>query len=241
MIYTYNGAKVYYNFVNRGSSSVLVFLHGWGRDGKDFDDFASLFEDYSILTIDFPPFGKSEFEPSRWNIFSYATMFISLCAHLNISSIDIIGHSFGVRVALIVGVLNSSLVHSCIFTSGAGLKPKRSINYRLKVLRYKTARFLKLNAKGGSRDYQALSPEMKKLFKNIVNTHLDEYAKNIKSPTLIVWGKEDHETPLYMAKRFKKLIKNSKLIILNNGGHFAFLEYKLEFFSAVNKFLEENK
>ena len=127
-----------------------------------------------------------------------------------------------------MATLNSSLVRLCIFTSGAGLKPKRSVKYRMNVLKCKTARVFGQKFSGGSQDYKALSPEMKMLFKNIVNTHLDEYAKLLKVPTLIVWGKNDKETPLYMAKRFNRLIKKSKLIILNDCGHFAFCERKLE-------------
>ena len=92
----------------------------------------------------------------------------------------------------------------------------------------------------GSADYRALSPEMRGLFNNIVNTHLDEFSKQIKAPTLIVWGEKDTETSPYMARRLSKLIKGAKLEFLG-GGHFAFLESQLEFFALANKFLKERE
>jgi pimeloyl-ACP methyl ester carboxylesterase len=39
-----------------------------------------------------------------------------------------------------------------------------------------------------------------------------------------VFGKEDRTTPLYMAKKLNQKIKNSKLIIIEDAGHFAFAE-----------------
>lgn len=241
MNYCYNGASVAYKFVDRGSKSVVVFLHGWGRSGEDFKPFENLFENKSLLILDFPPFGESEFDPSKWSIFSYANMVISLCESLEISSCDFIGHSFGGRIAIIIAALKCSLVHSCILVDSAGLKPKRTIKYRYKVFKHKICKKFGKVSNSGSRDYQALSPEMKELFKNIVNTHLDEFCHLIKAKTLIIWGKDDKETPFYMAKRLNKKIENSRLEILENSGHFSFLEKRLEFFCLVNDFLKEEK
>lgn len=239
MIYSFSGAKVYYELFDRGEKRTLVFLHGWGRTGEDFKKFAEEFENCNLLFIDFPPFGKSSFEVPFSSIFTYVNMLISLCEHLGISSADFIGHSFGGRILILLAVLKSSLVHSCIFVDSAGLKPKRKLSYRIKVFRYKLAKKFKKNIVAGSRDYLALSPDMRELFKNIVNTHLDEFAKKIKQKTLIVWGENDEETPLYMAKRLHKYIKNSQLKIIKNASHFAFLDGSLEFFLCVNQFLKE--
>ena len=96
---------------------------------------------------------------------------------------------------------------------------------------------LKTNRQG-SPDYAKLSPEMKETFKSIVGTFLEPYAQKITNKTLIIWGRHDNETPLYMAKRLKKLIKNSKLVVLENGGHFSFIDCPLEFYNLVNDFLK---
>lgn len=240
MVYKFSGASVHFNYIKRGDDVPIVFLHGWGRSGDDFEQFSSFFSDRSILLVDFPPFGQSQNDVTGWNIFTYAGMIMSLCEHLNISSADFIGHSFGGRIAIIISAVKCTLVHSCILVDSAGMKPKRSIKYRYNQLLYKLKR--KINPfyrQRGSIDYEALSPAMKETFKNIVNTYLEEYAKKISSRTLIVWGLKDNETPIYMAKRLNKLIKNSNLIVLNEGGHFSFLDCKFEFFNAVNEFYKE--
>jgi pimeloyl-ACP methyl ester carboxylesterase len=71
-----------------------------------------------------------------------------------------------------------------------------------------------------------------------VNEDLSKFAKFIKCKTLIVWGERDFETKLYMARKLKRLIKNSKLIIIKGAGHFSFLEKKDEFAIILDTFLK---
>ncbi len=240
MIYNYNGSHIYFNFIDRGSKRPVILLHGWGRSGQDFCDVIEHINDRSILTVDFPPFGQSDKDIVGWNIYTYAGMVMSLCDHLKIDSADFIGHSFGGRIVIILAAVKRSLVHSCILVDSAGMKPRHSIKYRYRQIKLKLAKKLKLNYHPkGSADYEALSPEMKGTFKSIVNTHLEDYAKKMPMKTLLVWGENDNETPLYMAKKLNKLIKNSSLKILKNGGHFSFFDCKLEFFMALDEFFEE--
>ena len=91
----------------------------------------------------------------------------------------------------------------------------------------------------GSSDYQQLSPDMKKTFVSIVNTYLDEYARKMSVKTLIIWGEKDNDTPLYMAKKLNRYIKNSQLKVIKDAGHFCFLDCPLEFYKLTSKFWEE--
>lgn len=238
MVFRFKGVDVFYRLINEGKSRPLVFMHGWARRGDDFDEMVSFYQNKTLLTIDFPPFGQSGSNLKDWSIYTYVSMVISLCEHLKIESADFLGHSFGGRIAMILACVRRSLVHSCILVDSAGLKPKRPLKYKLNMAIYKLNK--KLGRRGKDRsspDYKALSPDMKETFKSIVNTHLDSYAKHMHVPALIVWGKNDSETPLYMAKRLNKYIKNSRLEIIENGGHFCFLDCPLEFFSIIYEFL----
>lgn len=238
MVYKFKGVEVYYEYINQGKSRPLVLMHGWARSGEDFKQQISFFEKRTILVIDFPPFNRSRADLRDWSIYTYVSLVISLCEHLNIENADFLGHSFGGRIAIILSCVKHSLVHSCILVDSAGLKPKRSIKYKLNLALYKLKKKLGLKTKDRcSPDYRVLSPAMKETFKSIVNTHLDNYAKHMKVCTLIIWGKKDGETPLYMAKRLNRLIKDSRLEVLENGGHFSFLDCPLEFYSLVDHFL----
>lgn len=240
MIYAYNSAKVHYEIFHKGKSMPIFLLHGWGASGEIFKDFIKNFPEKTFITIDFPPFGKSEKDIKGWGIFTYVSLFMSLCEHLRIDECDILGHSFGGRIAIIVSAIKRSLVHSCILVDSAGMRPRRKPSYFIKIWKYKLLKRMgKDVSKKGSPDYRALSPAMKETFKNIIGTHLEDYAKNMKVKTLIVWGKEDKETPLYMAKRLNKLIGSSRLKIIEGAGHFPFIDRPFKFYEIFNEFMED--
>lgn len=239
MVYVYNGKKIYYKFYHHVSQKPILLLHGWGCDGRIFENFIAKFPDKSFLVIDFPPFGKSDRTIKKWNIYTYVGMLMSLCDYLNIETCDVVGHSFGGRIAIILSAVKRSLVHSCILVDSAGMKPRRSVKYHIKVLHYKfNKRFGKSILNMGSKDYLQLSPDMKYTFKSIVNTYLEDYCLRMSVKTLIVFGENDKETPLYMAKRLNKKIKNSKLVTISDAGHFCFLDRPLQFYRIVNDFWE---
>lgn len=241
MKFDYVGTEVFYRYKKKAGKPCLILLHGWGASSEIFKDFHKIKREFSILEIDFPPFGKSE-EPNNWNLFSYANMTISLCESLKIEKANFLGHSFGGRIAILINVIKPDLVEKNILVDSAGMKPRRKISYYFKVAKYK---YLKKKGKNvqklGSNDYLSLSPKMRKTFVSIVSTNLEDYAKMIKKETLIVFGEDDKETPIYMAKRLKKLIQNSQLEIIKEAGHFCFLDKPYEFSNLILEFLRSEK
>ena len=66
-----------------------------------------------------------------------------------------------------------------------------------------------------------------KIFKDIrgdLDKHLDQNFSLIKSPTLILWGKEDRVINAENIHRYAELIQNSKPMVLDNIGHLAMIE-----------------
>ena len=230
--YTFKTSDVNYEIVGQGANC-LVFLHGWGGEINSFKFICKYLNfDFKALFIDFPPFGKSTEMQSSWTIFDYAELTLNIMRLENIEKPIIIGHSFGGRVATLLA--SKGHAKKLLLVDSAGLKPKRSLNYRLKVMCNKIKRAFGCKNIKGSKDYNELSPIMKKTFVNIVSTFLDEYAININVPTIIFWGKKDKDTPIYMAKRFKKLIKNSELIVVKQAGHFSYLDNLNLFVEIIN-------
>lgn len=141
-------------------------------------------------------------------------------------------HSYGVRIAIIIASYYPSLVCKMVLFGPAGLRAKKTISIRLKILKYKRlckkyagdSEKLSSLAGKGSEEYACLSPKMKNLFKSAVNTDLSWHAKIIKSSCLIVCGENDTATTPKMAKRLHKLIKNSTLKLIKNAGHYVFLD-----------------
>ena len=76
----------------------------------------------------------------------------------------------------------------------------------------------------GSTDYKNASQVMKGVLVKAVNQDLTEDVKNIKCPTLLIWGDLDTAVPLKRAYELEKLIKDSAVIVYENATHYAYLE-----------------
>jgi pimeloyl-ACP methyl ester carboxylesterase len=239
MIYNFRETQIFYKFVNKKSDTTNVYLHGWGCDHKSLLFCQEYLQEQNSLYVDFPPFGASEKDIKDWTIFTYANMVISLCNHLKLQKLNLIGHSFGGRVAIIVAVLCKEKINKVVLVDSAGLKPKRSLTYYFKVAKYKVRKKFGMDVSNfGSCDYLALGRNMRKIFSSVVCTHLDDFLPFIRAKTLIIYGKNDKITPLYMAKKLHRKIKKSKLEILEDAGHFSFVDRRVEFLALVTEFLK---
>ena len=152
----------------------------------------------------------------------------------------VVAHSFGGRVALKTAYYNPNLLGKLVLTGCAGLKPKRTLLKSIKKVTIKMIKpFLseKTRLKFYSPDYLALNQVMRQSFIKIVNEHLDYTLSKISNESFIIFGKNDKETPVYMAKRLNKGLKNSSLYIVDGAGHFCFIDKPINFNTEVREFL----
>lgn len=235
------------NFLRFGESDkFIVFLHGWGADKNSFIWLKNYFQNYSLIFVDFQGFGESSEPQKPMTVFDYVLSLKELLDNFQIKSLVLVGHSFGGRVAIKFSFLfqNDYDDFKLCLVDSAGILPRRSFKYYIKVGTYKICKRIFKNAKFlskfGSSDYVSLSPVMKQTFINVVNEDLSTYASGIRAETLIVWGENDMETKMYMAKKLHKLISNSTLYIISGAGHFSFLHSPSEFAIILDSFVKSN-
>jgi len=235
-----------YDYID-GKGEIIFFLHGWGGDKNSFSWITNYFKNVcSFVFLSFSGFGNSPPPKKPYQITDYVLELKDLIVKLSKGKkVNLVCHSFGCRVGVKLSAMYPELVNKIFIIDGAGIKPKRKLNYYINVLRYKIAkkkvRKGKLNIstldKFGSRDYKELSQTMKKTFVLVVNEDLKQYFKLIPQETFIFWGENDKETPLYMAKKIKKYIKNSTLYVAKNAGHFSYLDNIEEFINCLSNFI----
>ena len=83
-----------------------------------------------------------------------------------------------------------------------------------------------------------LQTSMKQIFINIIDEDLSHFMKEIKVPTLLIFGDKDKETPPSFGQRMNQLITNSTLNIIN-GDHFAFVHKSKEIAVLIDNFLRK--
>lgn len=188
---------------------ILVFLHGWGLDKKCFNQLADQLADYEQILFDLPGFGQTELPKRPWGALDYAEYVVSQLLPRN--KYVFIGYSFGGRIAVKIAANHPELVEKIILIASAGLR--RKISFK---------RFFRKIFKISSGDYKSAGA-LKPILSKIVREDLSQDLKKIKSPVLLLWAEEDRETPLWMAKKMSRLIKNNQLIVLPGIGHYNIL------------------
>ena len=220
MFFCYKGSQIFYDVIGQGMPT--VFLCGWGYDHTILKPLARGVDGKKVF-IDFPIFGKSDALMEDWTLLDYEKLVKGILDNENIQKCNFVGHSFGGKVAIcLAGKYN--ICRRLVLVASAGVKPKKSLGTRLKILRFKLAKKFGGNLeKFGSLDYQALPPSAKKTFTNIVNTHIENFASSICCQTLILSGKQDKDTPLFMQKKLNRLIHGSKLVVVD-AGHYVWVD-----------------
>ena len=253
-----NGTAVHYRILGEGKNKVLL-LHGWGCDMSLMQPVAdALTETHQVLLIDFPGHGKSGRPPEPWGVAEYAGCLESLLKKLDFHPCSVIAHSFGCRIAARIAVDYPACFSKIIFTGAAGIRPKptkesekKSAQYqRLKQIGNRFGRIPgmgkvaeswqeKLRRKYGSPDYNALDSEMRRTFVKVISEDLTGLYGQIRQSTLLIWGDQDTETPLWMGKEMEKRIPDAGLVIFEGGTHFAYLEQVQRFNTIALHFLKE--
>lgn len=218
-----------------GGSRNLIILHGWGRSAADLMALAELLADgWRIHVFDLPGFGASPPPPaSGWGSAEYAALVLRYLDHQGIDHAALLGHSFGGRIAIHLAAHASARVKKLVLIGSHGLRPKRSLGRRLRIaairwsgkivkfidrtfgLKLYSERFIPLF---GSPDY-ARAGVLRATVVKTVNEDQRENAARIQAPTLLLWGEDDRETPVDMARRFHALIRNSQLVLLPGKEH----------------------
>lgn len=224
-------------FEDCGKGECILFLHGWGSSHADFLGTARTASMcFRTINIDLWGFGKSNLPPDVWGSLEYAKKVVDFLKSKKIKKVHLVGHSFGGKIATKICVNHPNMVKSLILVDSAGIIKRKSLKEKIKIRRYKKLKKLVMLGKKdecvlekfGSSDYKNSSNIMRKILVKIVNENLESDFKNIKTRTLIVWGKQDKTTPLKMGKKINKLILGSKLVVFN-GGHFAHVDNFKEF------------
>jgi pimeloyl-ACP methyl ester carboxylesterase len=138
-----------------------------------------------------------------------------------------------------------------ILVDSAGIRPPRPLKYYFKIGAAKIGKVMaayggKLGKKFrdyvyasvGSKDYASAGP-MRNTFVRVVNEDQTNMLRDVQSPTLLIWGADDKETPLKLGEEMARLIPNSSLVVMENAGHFSFIDQPHKFNLIVRKFLRD--
>lgn len=239
-----------------GQGEPVLMLHGWGANAELMLPLAKVLapHGYQCIIPDLSGFGESAPPPQTWDMQDYAELVVRyLDAHV-IERAYVIGHSFGGRISLILGADHADRVIKMALFDSAGVPPRRSLSSQIRLSGYKGVRDLlylvRLRSladrlrtwysnRYGSADYQAAGA-LRETFVKVVNEDLRPFASRVSVPTLLLWGENDTDTPLWQGETLKKLIPDSGLVTLSGAGHYSYLEKTADSVRILHYFFTHN-
>lgn len=229
----------------------IIILHGWGLNGSKYSQLSKILEEkgYKVYSPDLPGFGHEPLKSKSMTLSDYVDFLDNFIKSNDIKKPILIAHSFGGRVAVKYCWKYPDNVSKLVLT-GVPVVRERSFKKKIAFLGAMVGgRVLTLfpaNLKNKFRkvlyfairewDYYK-SGNLKDVFKNIIGEDLVSYAKEIKIPTILVWGKEDKITPVSLIPKIKKICPDFKSAVIENYGHKLPYENPPLFFNSIESFL----
>jgi pimeloyl-ACP methyl ester carboxylesterase len=241
-----NGEQPQAALLRTGQGPPLLMLHGWGARAATFSPVLRLLTPtFEVVAPDFPGFGATPNPPAAWAVQDYAEWTLALLRRLELPAVDVIAHSFGGRVAVKIAAHHPETIRRLVLTGGAGI-PSRTLRAQFGRWAGRTARaagpaaqrILRPLTEGlASSDYRAATGTVRETFRRVVAEDLRPDMGKVASPTLLIWGDKDRETPVADGREIHDLIRGSRLEVLP-GSHYVFVDQPAGFCRLVTEFFE---
>ncbi len=242
-----------------GSGTPLLVLHselgvpGW------IDAYARLAKDFDLIVPSLPGYGRSE-RPD-WimgarDLAAWATWFardIGLRA-----PVDVIGFSLGGWVAAEIATVAPQFFRKLVLVGAMGVKPRAGQgeiwDYFLEsgktafrqafhapndVAEFATHYGREWTPEETDRVEQHREMTCRVAWKPYMHSlTLPALLPAVRTPTLVVWGKEDAIAPLDCGRRYSELIPAARLVTIDHCGHMPEMEHPEAFAGIVREFLK---
>ena len=252
---------------NQNDSIPLVLIHGTSSSLHTWDSIVpALVGKKRIIRLDLPAFGLTGPHPQRDYSINFYNQFIDAFLNaIGVQQYIIAGNSLGGSIAWNQALAYPNKVKQLVLINSGGYPKKNekgNIGFKLAstpvvgdVLLKFTPRGIirksvedvysdkaKVNEVLVQRYFDLLLREGNRnatldIFKQRIIFGSSERIKNIKTPTLIIWGEDDQLIDVSNAYLFEKDIQNSQLVIIPKTGHVPMEENPKQVSLAIISFL----
>ncbi|MGI9317305.1 MAG: alpha/beta fold hydrolase [bacterium] len=242
----------------QGTGPEVVLVHGFLGSSRIFEPLTEhLVGHFSVMTIDLPGFAGSYDVPVPSTVEELSQMVVATVRSAGLDRCSILGHSLGAWIALEISLQQPALLDKMVLYGGSpdGHCPERFESYEKSIERIRSqgvesfatdlaAQWFQrgkedpmypLAREAGSKSNEAAAIHHVKTWNNWKTS---DRLGEVKTSTLIVCGDCDRSTHPDLSIEMWKKIPRSQLFIAPNAGHIMHLEYKEEFNTIVEKFLE---
>lgn len=236
---TVAGHRMHYYVAGPEEGTPVVLVHGLGGRAEDWKNLESYFVrwGFRVYLPDLPGFGHSE-RPAdfSYSIPDQADAVVAFMDAVGLQQVELGGWSMGGWVVQRVAIKHPERVRKLMLFDSAGLYVKPDWDTRL-FTPQTSAELDKLDALlmpnppkvpgFVARDILRVSKQNAWVIHRALDSMLtghdatDNQLPMLKMPVLILWGTEDHITPISEGYRMSKLIPQSQIMVFPGCGHLA--------------------
>jgi pimeloyl-ACP methyl ester carboxylesterase len=246
------------HYFDMGSGPVVVLLHGLGARKEDWlPVFEPMAQKYRLLVPDQIGFGKSDKPLLDYSVQTYVDFLNEFLRQLKVEKASLVGESLGgwiaaLYVAEMGGGAHLVPVEKLVLVDAAGLKQDTPIP----DLNPSSLAAMRGVMEAVFYDTSWVNEDaLRKIFTDKLAVHdgytvrsflgnptrekerMDDRLASIKTPTLVVWGRQDKLLPIASGERYAAGIVGAKLVSFEKCGHVPPMEKTEEFLAAVMPFL----
>ena len=232
-------------YMEAGDGPALVHLHGAGglRLSPAHDLLA---KQYRVIAFEMPGFGDSTENTRSDGIEALASTMAEAVRALGIEAFDLLGSSFGGKVALWLAVQHPNMVRALVLEGPAAIRPVGMRPPSGTAAEMAAALF-------GHPERVAPMPELDEAVgvkqRRLVgrlrgpdrDAALEDRMRGLAVPVLVVFGTLDRVMPPEMGREYKALLPNCHLVFVYDAGHLIGAERPEAFAEVVGDFLERRE
>jgi 2-hydroxy-6-oxonona-2,4-dienedioate hydrolase len=258
------GQKMHYLEAGRGAP--VIFLHGTGGEGARWmPQLTELAADFRVIAIDHIGFGQSDKPLTQYHSGVFAQFVAGVMKAIGVPRASFVGQSMGAGIALYMAVHYPALVDRIVLVNGGGFRAAAAPPREAPATPNWHARQIANAATlAESREYleqlyyndalvtdAAVEANMILRLKSAYTISSSQQAgekglgviteaqvRAIKAPTLLLWGANDTMATVASADRLNAAIPGSRKVLIDQAGHYPFLEHAAEFNGHVREFLK---
>jgi 2-hydroxy-6-oxonona-2,4-dienedioate hydrolase len=254
------GQKIYY--LEAGVGPDVILLHGLGGDKANWRmTLPALASKFHVYAPDQIGFGQSDKPLINYRVATLVDFLNAFYKKVGLTKATLVGNSLGGWVAMDFALQYPDKVNRLVlvdsggysFKRTGGVAPAREVLLGLNpssLAGTKQLMGIVFHNKAFSTDEVAEQVFTEHLRKNdgyTINSFVDSILRGedvvdgrlggIKTPTLIVWGRDDTLIPLATGKALAEDIAGSQTVVLDNCGHVPQMECAAPFNDALMKYL----
>ncbi|UZO82507.1 alpha/beta hydrolase [Aquimarina sp. ERC-38] len=241
-----------FSYLESGEGTPIIILHGLMGGLSNFGGVVDFFpgKGYKVLIPELPLYDMPLIKTSVGTFAKYLGEFIDA---LGYQKVILLGNSLGGHIALLGSKMFPEKVKALVITGSSGLYesamgesyPKRGDYDYIKAKAENVFYDPKIATKEIVDEVYATVNDRNKLIrtlaiaKSAIRHNMASDLPNMKTPTCIIWGKDDNVTPPEVADDFNKLLPDSDLFWIDECGHAAMMEHPEAFNKILHTWLQE--